>query len=155
MKYMPKIVVVHVIWQKSDIAECLLLRQTKGKLVGNWQMISGKLIDGERVVAGAIRELREETGLIPSKFYSADVVETFFVPGQDAIFFAPVFVAFVEIKEPITLSKSEHDAYQWISIEKALLHLEFSGQRKALEHIEKEFINKKPNPRFLIDIENE
>ena len=152
MKYIPKIVVVHVFWQNLDTSECLLIRQAKGKLQGNWQMVSGKVNDGEGIVSGALRELQEETGLKPSRFYSADFIESFFIPGIDEIFFAPVFVAFVKAKEPITLSKSEHDAYQWISIEKAMQHLEFSGQRRALEHIQEEFINKAPNPRLQINI---
>lgn len=151
MKQNLKIIVVHVIWRQGDKVECLLIRQAKGALKGNWQMVAGKINEEETAVQGALRELREETGRSPDAFYCADFVETFFNPVVDSIFFAPTFVAFLDEKEPIHLSLSEHDEYQWLPFEKALNLLEFSGQRMALEHIEREFIRKKPNARFLLE----
>ncbi|MGH2465807.1 MAG: NUDIX domain-containing protein, partial [Candidatus Limnocylindrales bacterium] len=43
--------------------EILLLRRAPGRiLAGLWQCVSGSLEPGETVVAGALRELHEETG---------------------------------------------------------------------------------------------
>lgn len=146
-----KIIVVHVLSKHEYETKCLLMRRAKGDLKGNWQPVTGKVIEGETAVQGALRELREETGRSPDVFYSADFVETFYLPSIDKIILAPTFVAFFEEKEPIHLSPNEHDNYQWVSLDKASLLMEFSGQIRALEHIEREFILKSPNPRFLLE----
>lgn len=150
MKNRPEVVVVHVIFKKKDEIKTLLLRQSKDSLKNNWQMVAGKLKKGETAINGALREIQEETGRIPIVLYSADFLESCYFPLKNDIIFIPVFVAFFDKKEPIHLSLKEHDKYEWMSIQDAIRRLEFSGQRKALEHIHNEFIKKEPNQRFLV-----
>jgi 8-oxo-dGTP pyrophosphatase MutT (NUDIX family) len=56
--------------------EVLLIRRSPGRILpGLWQCVSGALEPGERVVAGALRELLEETGFGPDDieaFYDLD-----------------------------------------------------------------------------------
>ena len=139
MNLTPKVVVIHVIWQREDHAECLLIRQAQGPLKGNWQTPGGKLLEGESVGVGALRELKEETGRTPSTLYYADFSEIYCIPSKNEMICSPVFVAFLNEKEPIVLSPNEHDEYQWLSLKNAYSLLEFAGQRDGLHHIEREF----------------
>ena len=75
--------------------EILLIRRSPGRILpGLWQCVSGTLEPGERVAAGALRELAEETGFGPDEieaFYDLDLVNQFHEPSYDAIVSAAVF----------------------------------------------------------------
>ncbi len=60
----------------------LLLRRTSRHLHGTWQQISGMVEPGEKAWEAALREIEEETGLVPRAFYSADFIERFYEVGQ-------------------------------------------------------------------------
>lgn len=121
----------------------LLLRRT-GPLKGTWCYVVGKIEASEKAWQGALREIKEETGLIPSEFYSADIQEQFYEIGKDSIRIAPVFVGYILDKQEVKINE-EHDDFKWVTIEEALQMLSFPGQRKIIEHIEEEFIKKKPS----------
>lgn len=148
----PFIVIVHVFKMIDGQAKCLLLRRCGEFLPGNWQMVAGKVHEGESATTGALRELFEETGLRPDRFYTADYLESFYLEKYDIICHSPVFVAFLDQEQNVTLSPQEHDDYKWLSIPEALSLLEFSGQRAALMHIEDQFIKRPPNNRFLLNL---
>ncbi len=75
--------------------EILLMRRSPGRiLAGLWQGVSGSLEPGERIAAGALRELREETGFAGpaiEAFFDLDQVNQFHEPSVDAIVSAAVF----------------------------------------------------------------
>lgn len=148
----PSIIAVHILKVYNGQAQCLLLRRCGKSLPGNWQMVSGKIHQKESAIRAALRELLEETGLKPDRFYTADILESFYLAERNTIYHVPVFVAFIDQEQDVILSPHEHDAYSWLSIPKALSMLEFSGQRAALVHIEEQFIKKTPNERFLISL---
>jgi 8-oxo-dGTP pyrophosphatase MutT (NUDIX family) len=64
--------------------ELLLLRRSAGRpLAGLWQCVTGTIEPGERVVAAAIRELEEETGIAGEAIealYDMDLVSQFHWP---------------------------------------------------------------------------
>ena len=128
----------------------LLLRRCGKYLNGTWQMISGGIHPGEKSWEAAMREIKEETGLIPEKLYSADAVETFYTKFADKITFVPVFVALIAHPQNILLSPSEHDAYEWLSNEQAKERLVSSEQRRILTHIHENFLLKEPQALCLI-----
>ena len=65
--------------------EILLIKRSPGRILpGLWQCVSGSLEPGERVTAGALRELAEETGFGPDAieaFYDLDLVNQFHEPS--------------------------------------------------------------------------
>lgn len=126
----------------------LLLRRT-GPLKGTWCYVAGKIEASEKAWQAALREIKEETGLIPSEFYSADIQEQFYEIGKDSIWIAPVFVGYILDKQEVKINE-EHDDFKWVTIEEAFQMFSFPGQRKIIEHIEKEFIKKKPTEWLLI-----
>lgn len=125
-------------------ARYLLIRRCSSYLPGTWQMVSGTIEDREKATDAALREIFEETGIIPDRFYSADAVETFYMPAKDKICFVPVFVGIVNEIKPVRLSPKEHDAYEWLPFEEAQQRLAFSEQKRVIAHIHNNFILNEP-----------
>jgi len=118
--------------------EVLLLRRTPGRILpGLWQCVSGSLEDADRVATGALRELREETGIGPDDieaFYDLDLVNQFHEPSYDAVVTAAVFAVRLRNGVEPTLSH-EHDAARWLAIEDAHAEVVWPGYRTAIERI--------------------
>jgi dATP pyrophosphohydrolase len=114
-------------------------------------MISGGIESGETAPQAALREIQEETGLIPQALYSADAVETFYMQNNDKITFVPVFVAFVENLK-VSLSPKEHDAYEWLLFENARDRLVWAEQRRIICHIHDTCVMRNPNELLRVEI---
>lgn len=128
--------------------EVLLLKRTQ-TLVGEWCQIAGSIEEGETAWQAALRELKEETGLTPLEFYSADICEQFYEVDRDAITMAPVFVAFIHCDAEVILNE-EHSEYRWVSFVEAIDMVAFGEQRKVLRWIEEEFIQRPPSKHLRI-----
>ena len=75
--------------------EVLLLRRTRSN-AGEWCQIAGSIEPGETAWQAALREMTEETALVPRRLYSADLCEQFYEIGTDSIWLSPIFIAYVE-----------------------------------------------------------
>jgi len=137
---------------ENETAYFLLIRRCGKFLNGNWQMVSGKIEKGETAWQAALREIKEETNLVPEKLYSADWVERFYEANQNCINLVPVFVAFVKEPLEVKLSPAEHDAFKWVTKAEMMKGLEFRSQKDALNHIDTYFIKNKPSEFLRIDI---
>jgi 8-oxo-dGTP diphosphatase len=118
--------------------EVLLLRRAPGRiLAGLWQCVSGSLEPGERVAAGALRELREETGFGPDDidgFYDLDLINQFHEPSVDAVLVAAVFAVRVRPGSELVISH-EHDQARWVPVDSAASQLVWPGYREAVARI--------------------
>lgn len=112
--------------------------------------MAGAVEPGEKAWQTALRELREETGLVPERLYSADVCEQFYDISQDRIEIVPVFIAFVAADGPVVLN-DEHDESRWVTFDEACDLLPFAGQRSVLATIQREFIGRSPNEQLRIE----
>jgi dATP pyrophosphohydrolase len=115
----------------------LLLRRSNELAVypGIWQLVSGRLVGGEKAVDAALRELKEETGLTPIAFWITPFVNSFYNPADDSIHMSPFFAAQVEIGEAPRLS-DEHSAFGWFGFGEAAGKLVWPGQREGLRVVE-------------------
>lgn len=129
----------------------LLIHRCGKYLPNTWQMVTGGIEPGEKAWEAALREIKEETGLVPDRLYSADAVETFYMKSLDKITFVPVFVAFVNEPSRIVLSPSEHDAYEWLSFQQAKDLLSWSEQKRVLTIVHENFVLKEPSRLCLIE----
>lgn len=141
----PYCISVFIINKDKIDAPYLLIKRAGEYLKGTWQMVTGGIDPFETAWEAAYREIFEETGLRPSKLYSADAVETFYLKIKDKVAFVPVFVAYVEGNPCVQLSVEEHDAYSWVSYEEALERLVWSEQKRILTHVHQQFVLKKPH----------
>ena len=154
MSLRPDIVDVWIFRVVDGSTEVLLLRRSAHRILpGLWQGVSGRVEDGERVVAGALRELREETGLTPASFealYDLDFVNQFHFAPFDAVLTAAVFAVRVDPGIEPTLSH-EHDAARWEPLAAARADVVWPGYRDALDRIGENLIDPERARWFLVE----
>ncbi|HXE82185.1 MAG TPA: NUDIX domain-containing protein [Gemmatimonadales bacterium] len=114
--------------------QVLTLRRTKGRNIGSWETIHGTIEAGERPEQASLRELREETGLVPEKFYNLSRTEAFYQHRTNEMVLIPVFAAFVPLDATVRLSE-EHDRSEWLSAAAALERFAWPRERRAVEDI--------------------
>jgi 8-oxo-dGTP diphosphatase len=122
----------------GDGLELLLLRRSVGRiLAGLWQGVSGSLEAGETIVAGALRELHEETGIDADSIealYDLDQVNQFHEPSLDAVVSAAIFAVRVRVGLDPALSP-EHDMARWIPAAEALSLVVWPAYRESIARI--------------------
>jgi len=136
--------------------EILLLRRAAGRILpGLWQGVSGSLEAGERIAAGALRELVEETGIGPDRleaFYDLDQVNQFHEPSVDAVLSAVVFAVRVGADAPIVRS-AEHDAERWVTPGEALGLIVWPAYRESIARIERDLLDPVREPWFRLGLD--
>jgi 8-oxo-dGTP pyrophosphatase MutT (NUDIX family) len=145
------------IWRESTAGpEVLLLRRAPGKILpGLWQCVSGSLEADERVAAGALRELIEETGFGADRieaFFDLDLVNQFHEPSMDAVVLSAVFAVRVRPEAEPTLSR-EHDGARWLPIDEARAEVVWPGYRTAIDRIREDLRDPARAPWFELTLE--
>ena len=123
--------------------DVLLIRRNTGYLGDTWQIISGKIEKGETAWQAALREIHEETGISPDRFYSADRLESFYEVSQNCINIAPIFVGFIDSEQPVVLS-SEHREFKWVPYTDVSNYVSFNHQAETCQWIYERFIAHEP-----------
>ena len=119
----------------GESLEVLVLRRgPNGRNPGSWETVHGTIEAGETPVAASLRELREETGLVPQKFYNLSRTEAFYQHRTDQLAMIPVFAAFVAPDASVTLSV-EHDRAEWLRLRDAAGRFAWPRERRAVDDI--------------------
>ena len=148
MNIVSNMIEAHIFRETEKGIEFLLLKRSEGQpYPGLWQMVTGKIKDGEKAHQTALREIKEETGLVPAQLWVAPIINSFYEPKDEYICLLPVFAAKVESVE-VVLSE-EHTQYQWVNKTEAQKLLAWDGQRKAVQIIEDYFLNEKSFFHFV------
>lgn len=98
-----------------------------------WETVHGRLEAGEEPEEGALREIREETGLEVVRLYCI-TVQPFYLPTSHTVQLAVVFAAFVAEPAEVTLG-DEHQAFAWLSVDDAMGRYAWPRERAALAEI--------------------
>lgn len=138
---------VYLIGYIENQARFLIIKRGGEPYKDIWQPVTGKIREGEKAWQAALRELKEETGITPDRFYSAEFIEKFYELNMEIIALSPAFVGIVEANPDIKLSY-EHREYRWVSVDEAIEKVIFYEQKAAFKHIQKYFIDSEP-PAFL------
>ena len=148
MNIISTMIEAHIFREAENGIEFLLLKRAGNQVYpGLWQMVTGKIKAKEKAYQTALREIKEETGLIPLQLWVAPTVNSFYEPKEEYICLLPVFAARVENNE-IKLS-DEHTEYKWVDKATAQKLLAWEGQRKAVHIIEDYFLNEKSFFHFV------
>jgi 8-oxo-dGTP pyrophosphatase MutT (NUDIX family) len=128
----PCLVEVYVFRRRARRVEFLALRRRDAdSLPGVWQPVTGTLKRGEAAVRGALREVREEAGVVPRRLWRLESVTGFFDPRRDAIRFAVLFAAEVAERDGVRLSP-EHTAHLFLPARAAAKRFLWDSQRRGL-----------------------
>jgi dihydroneopterin triphosphate diphosphatase len=127
------VVDVHVLRVASGGLEALALRRAPGdRSPGSWEAVHGTIEPGETPVDAALRELTEETGLVPDRLYNLSRVEMFYLHRNDTVVLGPVFAALVSSAQSPRLS-AEHDGFAWLPPREAAARYALPRLARALE----------------------
>jgi dATP pyrophosphohydrolase len=140
---------VYLFRQDGEDAQFLMLRRAPDiPFGGTWQPVYGGIKPDETAWQAAIREMREETGLLPVELYQANTVNSFYVAADDTVYHCPCFAARVEADGAVELN-DEHDAFEWLNPDAMRQRLMWAGQKRIFEEIVQEIVNPGPAIAYL------
>lgn len=147
-----KLIEAHIVKIENNNLKFLVMKRSQTeKYPGVWQMVTGSVEDGEKAWQAALREIKEETGITPQKFWVVPNVNSFYSQTADEIIFVPVFVGICEGNTSVLISQ-EHDEYKWADEKEAIKLLAWPGQHKSVETIN-EFFTVENNLLKFIEID--
>jgi dATP pyrophosphohydrolase len=144
-------VAVYILKQIENIPHVLMIKRNIDPHPDIWQPVTGRIGADETAWMTGLRETKEETGLVPDRYYSTNQVEIFYHIPVNTVNLSPAFVAFLESEQDVTLSR-EHKDFKWVTIEDAKEMVTFSAQRDTLRHINKYFIDRTPSEYLRIEL---
>jgi len=132
---------VYLFRRRGRRVEFLLLRRAPGRRVmpGVWQPVTGKRHTRESMLAAARREVREETGLAPRRWWALETMTLYPDVASDTIVALPLFAAEIAARAAVRLSR-EHDASRWVSAAEAARRVLWESQRRGLEAVRREVL---------------
>lgn len=133
------LVEAHIFRRTNDDIEFLLMKRSEKEIYPKiWQMVTGKIRDGEKGYETAFREIKEETGLSPQKFWVVPFMNSFYSHESDQVVMVPVFASLVDEKSEVIIS-DEHSEFKWVNKEEAKKLLAWKGQRESVDTIHEYF----------------
>ena len=142
---MPKLVCTHVevyvFRRRERRVQFLALKRSADRRVlpGVWQPVTGKLDAGETAVQCAVREVREETGFAPRRWWALKTPTLYFDASADAILALPLFAAEVDPGRRVTMSE-EHEDHRFLPAREAGRRFLWESQRRGLEAVRHEVL---------------
>lgn len=132
---------VYLFRRRGRRIEFLLLRRSPDRrtLPGVWQPVTGKRLARERMLAAAMREVREETGFVPRRWWALETMTLYPESQADAIMAVPLFAAEVDPRRTVRLSR-EHDAAAWLGAREAARRVLWESQRRGLAAVRREVL---------------
>lgn len=135
----------------SIYIECYVIKKVKNKLKflilkrsnedavypGIWQIITGRIEPGEKAYETALREIKEETGLIPGRLFVLPHTTSFYSPEKDSVSLIPLF--FCETNSQDVVLSKEHSKFNWLDAKKASKKLFFKSQKENVNFIDSVF----------------
>jgi len=131
---------VHLFRRRRGKAEFLLLRRSPDRTLGGiWQPVTGGIERRETAWRAAAREVLEETGLRPIRWWALEHLTSFYDPARDAIRMVPLFAAEVAWTDTVMLSH-EHDRYAFATPAAAARRVLWGTQRRAMTAVRDEVL---------------
>jgi 8-oxo-dGTP pyrophosphatase MutT (NUDIX family) len=125
-----------------------LRREPADYMGGTWATVYGQIEKDETAIVAALRELREEAGLIPKEFFRLERVNSFFIPGTDTLWHCVQFCAIVAVDAEVLLN-AEHDAFRWTSIGSAESEFIWQNDVTTIAEIQTQILRNSPAKPYL------
>ncbi len=119
-----------------------------GDYAQTWQVVYGGIEKGETAPDAALRELQEETGLVPLEFFQVQYMETFYSRSKDRVVLMPVFAVQVH-KTARPILNVEHDDFRWVPIAAIADNFIWRSQREAIAIIQADILTGSPAADLL------
>ena len=149
MQFISELIEAHIFRKSNNGMEFLLLKRAETvDYSGLWQMVTGKIRKDESAYKTALREIREETGLVPEKLWVAPNINSFYDQHRDAISSLPVFACRVAANSNVILS-DEHCDYKWAKPETAKKLLAWPGQKRSVDILTEYFLEESSLLKFV------
>ncbi|HVP15586.1 MAG TPA: NUDIX domain-containing protein, partial [Terriglobales bacterium] len=129
--------------------EFLCLRRGRvAFLPGVWQPVTGKRRRGETSRVAALREVREETGLAPVRWWALEAPTVYYDAALDRVMALSLFAAEIAPDAQVRLSR-EHDAWAFLPAREAGRRFLWEAQRRGLEDVRRQVLRGGPLARTL------
>ena len=149
MQIISDLIEAHIFRESGIGMEFLLLKRAeKSNYPDLWQMVTGKIKKNETAYNTALREIKEETGIVPEKFWVAPNINSFYDHMRDVISCLTVFACKASIDSRVALSK-EHCEFQWAKPDAAKSLLAWPGQKKSIDIITEYFSEENSLLKFI------
>ncbi len=135
---------VYVFRRRGRRVEFLCLRRGRVRfLPGVWQPVTGRRRPRESGLAAAVREVREETGLVPLRWWALEAPTIFYDTARDRVRTYPRFAAEVQPHDTVRLSR-EHTASAFLPAAEAGGRYLWESQRRGLEDVKRQVLRGGP-----------
>ncbi len=144
-----RVIDVYPYRNQSVNPEFLLLRRAPdAPYARQWRMVGGKIESGETAWEAGLREVTEETGHAPTRFWALPSVNAFYEWQHDRINLAPAFAAALPADPDLD---DEHDAFAWLPAREAVQRLQWPEQERLLRLADRVLRNGVP-PSLIVDV---
>jgi dATP pyrophosphohydrolase len=155
MKVRYDMITVFVVRPSADGTshEFLQMRRAANDYMGGtWQLVRGGTNPDENMILAALREMREETGLVPIEFYRLGSVESFYTEMDDTLWHAVAFCAFVDRNAQVRLNE-EHEDFRWVGRDEMPQRVMWASERQALTDLCHDILDNGPGkPVLKVDL---
>jgi dihydroneopterin triphosphate diphosphatase len=140
---------VYVFRRRAGRVEFLALRRAPGRNLGGvWQPVTGRLEFGESAVRGAAREVLEETGFTPLRWWALESMTLYFDALLDRVVVLPLFAAEVPAGSRVEIS-DEHDRARFVPRTTAARLFLWDAQRTGLDAVARQVLRGGARARAL------
>ena len=135
---------VYIFRRRGRRVEFLCLRRGQARfLPGVWQPVTGRRRPRERGLAAAVREVREETGLAPLRWWALEAPTLFYDASRDRVRSYPRFAAETGPDASVRLS-GEHVDWAFLPSAEAGRRYLWESQRRGLEDVKRQVLRGGP-----------
>jgi dATP pyrophosphohydrolase len=130
---------------KVEVYLFLALKRSRDRklLPGVWQPVTGKRHLGESPLRCAAREVLEETGLEPERWWALETITLYLEQSTGALVVLPLYAAEVRWGAKVTISE-EHEAARFLPRGEAVRRFLWESQRRGLEAVRREVLRGGP-----------